>query len=86
MNQNDDDMSCVTGVTVTTGTTFFTQNTQFNLLQEFGHVSDKAQSVYKTNWESVASGHLQAFMDVINIQLGEWEDLEHCHMTHNVWG
>ena len=31
LNQNDDDRSCVTGFTGTTGNTFYTQHTLFNI-------------------------------------------------------
>ena len=36
LNQNNDDLSCVTEVTGTTGTTFYTDQTQFNILQNLG--------------------------------------------------
>ena len=49
LNQNDDDMSCVTGVTCTTGTTF-------------RHAVDEAPSESKTKQTAAASGHLQYFM------------------------
>ena len=37
-------------------------------------------------WTATASGHLQDFMDSISHQLSNWEDMEHCHMTHDFWG
>ena len=40
LNQNDYDMSCVAGVTGTTGTKFYTRHTQFNLPVEFGHAAE----------------------------------------------
>ena len=85
-NQNDDDTSCVTVVTGTTGTTFYTQLKIFNLPEEFGNVVDKAQSESKTKRTGAASGHLQDFMDEISHQLGKWEDLEYCHTTHDFKG
>ena len=65
-------MSCVTGVTCTTGTTF-------------GHAVGEAKSDSKTKRTYEASGHVQDFMDAINHQPSKWEDLEHCHMTHDFW-
>ena len=35
LNKNDDDVSCVTVVTGTTGTIFYTQHTGFNISVEF---------------------------------------------------
>ena len=52
-------MSCVTGVTEKTGTTFYAQYTQLNLPKEFGHTAGKSQSESKTNQTAAASGHLQ---------------------------
>ena len=75
-------MYCVTEFTCTTGTTFYTQHIQFNVLEEFGHAVDKAQRESKTKRTAAASGHLKDFMDAISNQLSKWEDLEHFHMTH----
>ena len=47
LNQNYDDISCVTGVTGTTGTKFYTQHTGFNILKEFGYAVEKSQSESK---------------------------------------
>ena len=44
LNQNYDDMYCVTGVTGSTGTVFYTQDTKFNIPEEFGYAVDDAQS------------------------------------------
>ena len=55
MNQNDDNMSCVTGVTGTTGTTFYTQHVQFNLPEEFGPGADEAQSEYNIHGLNISS-------------------------------
>ena len=48
LNQNDDDMSCVTGVTCQTRTKFYTQHKRFNLPEELGHAVYEAQSRPKT--------------------------------------
>ena len=66
-------MYCVTGVTGTTGTTF-------------GHAVDEAKSDSKMKQTAAASGNLQYFMDEISHQPSKWEDLEHCHMTHDFLG
>ena len=78
-------MSCVAGVTGTTGTTFYTPHTLFNIPEEFGHRVDKSQSESKTKSTSAALGNLQDFMDSISNQPSKWEDLEHCHMNLYFW-
>ena len=83
LNQNDDDMSCVNGVTGKTGTSFYTQHTGFNVTEEFGHTVDEAQSESKTKRTAAASAHLQDFMDAISHKPSKWEDMEHCNMTHD---
>ena len=72
LNQNDDDMSCVTGVTGTNGITFYSQHTRFNIPEEFGHTVYESQSDSKTKRTAAASGHLQCFMDAIGRQLSKW--------------
>ena len=72
LNQNDDDMSCETEVTVTTGATFYIQHTRFNLPEEFWHAADDAQSVSKMKRTSAASRHIQNFMGVISHQPSKW--------------
>ena len=39
-----------------------------------------------TKCSAAASGHLQDYMDKIGHEPSKWEDLEHCHMTHDVGG
>ena len=75
LNQNDDDMSCVTGVTGITGTTFYTQHTGFNLTKEFGHAAEEARSESKMKQMATALGNLQDFMDTIINQPSKWEDM-----------
>ena len=75
LNKNDDDVSCVTVVTGTTGTIFYTQHTGLNLPEEFRNTVDEAQSESKMKRTSAASGHLKDFMDAISHQLSNWEDL-----------
>ena len=66
-------MSCVTGVAGTVGTSFW-------------HAVDEAKSESKTKCSAAASGHLQDYMDAISHEPTKWEDLEHCHMTHDLGG
>ena len=47
LNQNNDYMSCVTGITGITGTTYFTQNIIINISKEFVHAVYEADSKYK---------------------------------------
>ena len=68
-------MSCVTGVTGTTGTIFYTQHTGLNLPEEFRNAVDEAQSESKMKRTYAASGHLKDFMDPISHQPSKWEDM-----------
>ena len=40
--QNDDDMSCLNGVTDITGTSCFTQDRRIDIPEEFGHAVEEA--------------------------------------------
>ena len=42
INQNDDDMFCVNGVTGTTVTKFYTKNILLNIPKEFRHALDES--------------------------------------------
>ena len=66
-------MSCVTGVTDTVATSF-------------GHVVYEAKSESKAKNSAAALVNLQDYMDAISHEPSKWEDLEHCHMTHDFWG
>ena len=60
--QNDDVMSCVTGFTGTTGTTFYAQDRRIDLTKKFGHAVDKAQIESKKKQTVAASRHQQYYM------------------------
>ena len=45
--QNDDDMSCLNGVTYITGTSCFTQDRRIDLPEEFGHAVEEAETNYR---------------------------------------
>ena len=47
LNQNDYDISFVTGFTGTTGNTFYTQHKGLNIPKEFGHMVDEFKSESK---------------------------------------
>ena len=47
---------------------------------------DESHSESKKKRTAAASGHIQDFMDASSHQRSKWEDLEHCHMTHDFWG
>ena len=72
MKQNDDYMSCVTGITGKTGTKFYIKHTRFDLLEEFGNAVDKSQSESKLKRTVEALGNLQDYMDAISHQLSKW--------------
>ena len=73
LNEEYDDMSCMTRDTGTERTSF-------------RHAVYEAKSESKTKRSSAASGHLQDYMDAICHEPSKWEDLEHCHMIHFLWG
>ena len=73
LNKDYDDMSCVTGVMGTVGTSF-------------GHAVDETKSKLKTKHSAAAWGNLQDYMDAISHEPSKWEDLEHCNMTHDLGG
>ena len=68
-------MYCVSGVTGTTGTTFYTQHKKIDSPKEFGHAVDKDQSEYKLKWAVAASCHLQDYMNAISHKQSKWEDI-----------
>ena len=72
MNQDDDDMSNVTGFTGTIGNTFFTQDKRIDIPEEFGHAVDKFQIESKKKGSVAASWHLQDYMDAIKHQPSRW--------------
>ena len=73
LNEEYDDMSCMTRDTVTERTSF-------------RHKVDESKSQLHTKRSTAASGHLQDYMDKIGHVPSKWEDLEHHHMTHDFWG
>ena len=75
-------MSCVTVVTGTTGTKFYTQYRRTNLPKEFGNIVEEYHSEYKKKRTVAASGNLQDYMNALKNQPSKWGDLEHSHMTH----
>ena len=52
----------------------------------YRHTVDESKSELHTKRSAVASGHLQDYMDKIGHEPSKWEDLEHCHMTHEFGG
>ena len=70
LNKHYNDMSRVTGVMDTVGTSF-------------GNAVDEANSESKTKHSAAASGNLQEYMNAISHEPSKWEDIEHCHMTHH---
>ena len=66
-------MYCMTRDTGTVGTSF-------------RHAVDEAKIDSKKKRSASALGHLQYYMYEISREPSKCEDLEHCHMTHDVWG
>ena len=54
--KNDDNNPSVSGATVKTGTTFYTQHTWFNIPEESGHAVDESQSESKKKTDSCGLG------------------------------
>ena len=65
-------MSCVTKITGTTRTKFFTQYRIINILTELGNEFDKADSKSKKKRSVVELAHLQDFMDAIKHRPSKW--------------
>ena len=61
-----DDMSCVTWVTGTVGTSF-------------GHAVDEAKIELKTKRSAAALRHLKGYIDAIIHEPSKWEDFGHCN-------
>ena len=74
LNKDYYDMSCMTRDTGIAGTSF-------------RHAVDEVKSESKKKRSSAASRHLQDYINAIFHEPSKWEDLEHCHMTHDFfWG
>ena len=73
LNEEYDDMSCMTRDTVT-GRTLYR------------HAVDDSKSESNIKRSAAATRHLQNYMDRIGHEPSKWEDLEHCYMTHEFWG
>ena len=73
LNEEYDDMSCMTR-------NMSTKRTSFR------HAVDKSKSDLNTKRSAAASGSLQDYMDKICHELSNWEDLEHHHTNHDFGG
>ena len=73
LNEEYDDMSCMTRDTGTERTLY-------------RHAVDDSKSESNIKRSAGATRHLQDYMDRICHEPSKWEDLEHCHMTHEFWG
>ena len=73
LNEEYDDMSCMTRYTGTERTSF-------------RHAVDESTSEPHTKLSTAASGNIQDYMDKIGHEPSKWEDLEHRHTTHEFWG
>ena len=73
LNEEYDDVSCMTRDTVTERTLY-------------RHAVDDSKSESNIKRSAAATRHLQDYMDKIGHEPSKWEDLEHCHMTHEFWG
>ena len=73
LNEEDDDMSCMTRDTGTERTVY-------------GHAVDDSKSESNIKRSHAATRHLQEYMDSIHHSAHKWEDLKHDDMTNNFWG
>ena len=80
--QNDDDLSCVAGVTLITGPWFISQDRRSNLPEFFQHAVEEAATGSKKKPSVDTLSHMQYFVHASNHDPINWEDLTHYHMTH----
>ena len=73
LNEDYDDISCMTRDTGTVRTSF-------------RYAVDESKSESNTKRSSAASGHIQDYMDAICHEPSRCEDLQHFHITHVFWG
>ena len=73
LNEEYDDMSCMTRDTGTERTLY-------------KHAVDDSKSGSNIKCSDEATRHLQDYMDRICHSPRKWEDLKHCDMTNTFWG
>ena len=84
--QNDDDVSCVTVVTVITAPSFVTQDRKSGLSEFFGHAVEEAATELNSKRSVAALSHLQDSMDASRHKPIRWADLTYDHITQYFWG
>ena len=52
----------------------------------YRHAVDDSKSESNIKRSAAATRNLQDYMDIICHEPSKWEDLEHCHMTHEFCG
>ena len=83
--QNDDDVSCITGVTGITRPSFISQDRRSGILAFFLHAVEEAATESNKRSSVAALYHLQYFIHTSYYDLIIWEDLTHDHMTQEFW-
>ena len=83
--QNDDDVSCVTGVTGINRPQFISQDRRSDILSLFQYSLEEAANESKKRSSVAAISHLQDFIHTSYYDLINWEDLTHDHMTQEFW-
>ena len=73
LNKEYDYVSCMTRDT----------GTEWTL---YSHAVDDSKSESNIKRSAAATRNLQDYMDIICHEPSKWEDLEHCHMTHEFGG
>ena len=84
--QYNDKVSCVTGVTVITGTLFITQDRISDTPGLLEYAVEEALTESKRKSSVAALYHIQDFIHDSNIDPINWEDLTHDHTTKYFWG
>ena len=79
--QNEDDVSCVTGVTEITGPLFISQDRRIYLPEFFQHAVEEVATESKKKCSDVALYHIQDFMHAINHNPINGKDLTHNEIT-----
>ena len=83
--QNDDDVSCVIGVTGITGISLITKDHRSDLSEFCEHAVEEAATKYKRKHSVDSLYHLQDFMHAISHDSINWEDLTNDHMNQYLW-
>ena len=84
--QNDDYVSCVTGVMVINGPSFISQDRIIDLPAFFQHALEEADTEYRKKCSVAALSHIQNCMHASNNDTINWEGLAHYQTIQDFCG